>query len=312
MNRVAHLALCLLWIALIFCFAVNPTQAQNAPAAAPPSDQAKPANPPADKDAEKKEPAAQENPFAPEPAPPLPAGMTGSDANDPRFKLGPGLYDAGESAMGLEHLLLVKKPDAFQLGSTDADDSKVKKTLGQLGLPEAMLSKMPKPFQLVIAQLAFANSDLAFEGNHLFQGNFYGVNIFDITDPAKAKLLTTMVCPGGQGDVSVYKNLLFMSVEMPNGRLDCGAEGFPPEPPPTDEAKDKDKDSADKKADADNAKDADKEKEKTTAATPPSRSAEGSLPRRENLRHFRHQQSQAGGRRANLPRIPHPHPRRRS
>ncbi len=262
MNRVSHLALSLLWIALIFCFAVNPTQAQNAPAAAPPSDQAKPANPPADKDAEKKEPAAQENPFAPEPAPPLPAGMTGSDANDPRFKLGPGLYDAGESAMGLEHLLLVKKPDAFQLGSTDADDSKVKKTLGQLGLPEAMLSKMPKPFQLVIAQLAFANSDLAFEGNHLFQGNFYGVNIFDITDPAKAKLLTTMVCPGGQGDVSVYKNLLFMSVEMPNGRLDCGAEGFPPEPPPTDEAKDKDKDSADKKADADNAKDADKEKEK--------------------------------------------------
>ena len=41
-----------------------------------------------------------------------------------------------------------------------------------------------------------------------------------------------MVCPGGQGDVSVYKNLLFMSVEMPNGRLDCGTQGFPPEPPP--------------------------------------------------------------------------------
>ena len=40
------------------------------------------------------------------------------------------------------------------------------------------------------------------------------------------------MCPGGQGDVSVYKNLLFMSVEMPNGRLDCGTQGFPPEPPP--------------------------------------------------------------------------------
>jgi hypothetical protein len=37
-----------------------------------------------------------------------------------------------------------------------------------------------------------------------------------------------MVCPGGQGDVSVYKNLMFMSVEMPNGRLDCGAQGFTP------------------------------------------------------------------------------------
>jgi hypothetical protein len=41
-----------------------------------------------------------------------------------------------------------------------------------------------------------------------------------------------MVCPGGQGDVSVYKNLMFMSVEMPNGRLDCGTQGFPPPPPP--------------------------------------------------------------------------------
>ena len=91
---------------------------------------------------------------------------------------------------------------------------------------------MPKPLQLVIAQLAFGNSDFAFQGNHLFQGNFYGINIFDISNPANAALLTSMVCPGGQGDVSVYKNLLFMSVEMPNGRLDCGAQGFPPEPPP--------------------------------------------------------------------------------
>jgi len=91
---------------------------------------------------------------------------------------------------------------------------------------------MAKPLQLVIAQLAFSNSDLAFQGNHLFQGNFYGVNIYDISNPANTALLTSLVCPGGQGDVSVYKNLLFMSVEMPNGRLDCGVEGFPPEPPP--------------------------------------------------------------------------------
>jgi hypothetical protein len=44
--------------------------------------------------------------------------------------------------------------------------------------------------------------------------------------------LTSVVCPGGQGDLSVYKNLLFMSVEMPNGRIDCGAQGFPPAPEP--------------------------------------------------------------------------------
>jgi hypothetical protein len=105
--------------------------------------------------------------------------------------------------------------------------------LGQLGQGDT--SKIPKPIHLVLAQLAFANSDFAFQGNHLFQGNFYGVNIFDISNPAKTKLLTSLVCPGGQGDVSVYKNLLFMSVEMPNGRLDCGSQGFPPEPPPTPE-----------------------------------------------------------------------------
>ena len=173
---------------------------------------------------------AEEDPFAPEPAPPLPAGMTGSDANDPRAKLAPGMYDAGEVSMGMKHLLLLKKPGPFQLDSADPDDPKVQKTLGLLGVTDT--SKMPKPTQLVMAQLAFANSDLAFQGNHLFQGNFYGVNIYDISNPAKTRLLTSMVCPGGQGDVSVYKNLMFMSVEMPNGRLDCGTQGFPPGPPP--------------------------------------------------------------------------------
>jgi hypothetical protein len=177
-----------------------------------------------------KAPEAEHNPFAPQPAPPLPAGMTGSDTNDPRYKLKAGLYDAGEAAVGMKHVAFVKKPDAFQIKATSPDDPGVQKTLGQLGMGDT--AKMPKPLQMVIAQLAFANSDFAFQGNHLFQGNFYGVNIYDISNPAKTALLTSLVCPGGQGDVSVYKNLLFMSVEMPNGRLDCAAQGFPPEPPP--------------------------------------------------------------------------------
>jgi hypothetical protein len=275
MNRLSSLARGVVWVALISCFTVNRTHAQATPAAPPQEQAQKPANPPSGQEAEKKDgekkgAEEQQNPFAPEPAPALPAGMTGSDANDPRAKLAPGLYDAGEAAMGIEHLLLLKKPDAFQLGSTDPDDPKVQKTLGQLGVGNSM--KIPKPMQLVIAQLAFSNSDLAFQGDHLFQGNFYGVNIFDISDPANAKLLTSMVCPGGQGDVSVYKNLLFMSVEMPNGRLDCGAEGFPPEPPPPadenkdkDKVKDKDKDkdqSKDAAADKDKDKEQDKEKER--------------------------------------------------
>jgi hypothetical protein len=271
MNRVSSFILWVVGAVLFLSFGVNRTLAQAAQPATPPStpqqDQAqKPATPPSADDAQKndaqksdapkKDAEGPRNPFAPEPAPPLPAGMSGSDPNDPRAKLTPGMYDAGEAAMGIQHLLLLKKPDAFNLGSSDTDAPKVKTALGQMGVPEAMMSKMPKPFQLVIAQLAFANSDLAFQGNHLFQGNFYGINIFDISNPAKASLLTSMVCPGGQGDVSVYKNLLFMSVEMPNGRLDCGAHGFPPEPMVVAEPKD----GADKKPDADKDKDSDQAK----------------------------------------------------
>jgi len=237
MNRKPTLVLCALACAIIFGLGIARAQAQEAQPAQPQAEAQKPATPPADKDAEEDE----GNIFAPEPAPPMPPGMTGSYANDPRAKLTPGMYDAGETSMGLKHVQLLKKPEAFQLGANDPDDPKVQKMLGQLGLGNN--KKIPKAAYLVIAQLAFANSDLAFQGNHLFQGNFYGVDIFDISNPANAQLLTTMVCPGGQGDVSVYKNLMFMSVEMPNGRLDCGVQGFPPEPPPpADEDKDKSKD----------------------------------------------------------------------
>jgi hypothetical protein len=217
MNRVPSVAIRVAVAAIFICSSGSRMQAQKPATAAPAQEP-------------QKAPEAEENPFAPQPAPPLPAGMTGADVNDPRSKLTPGLYDAGEASMGIKHLVLVKKPDTFQLGSAEPDDPKVQKTLAQLGVSGT--SKMPKPLQLVIAQLAFANSDIAFQGNHLFLGNFYGVNIFDISIPANTTLLTSLVCPGGQGDVSVYKNLLFMSVEMPNGRLDCSAQGFPPEPPP--------------------------------------------------------------------------------
>jgi hypothetical protein len=221
MNRVHGVALRLAAAAIILCSGVSGMRAQT------------PASPtPASPPAQAPEEEVEKDPFAVEPAQPLPVGMTGSDANDPRFKLTPGLYDAAETSMGMKHLLLLKKPGAFQLGVDQPDDPKVQKMLGQLGVRNT--SKLPKPMQLVVAQLAFANSDLAFQGNHLFQGNFYGVNIYDISDPANAALLTSLVCPGGQGDVSVHGNLLFMSVEMPNGRLDCGTQGFPPEPPPAE------------------------------------------------------------------------------
>jgi hypothetical protein len=162
-----------------------------------------------------------------EPALKLPAGMTGSNANDPRTKLKPGVYDAGEAALGIKHVGLLKKPAAFDIG-TNPDSPMFEKGLKALGIPPgAPISPADK---MAFAPLAFANSDIAFQGNKLFLGNFYGFNIYDISNPAAAKLLTSVVCPGGQGDLSVHGNLLFMSVEMPNGRLDCSEAGFDPNP----------------------------------------------------------------------------------
>jgi len=226
MNRIDAVAFRLtgaLLAAAVMCSSGLVLSAQTA-AAPPAAAQTAPATPDA------KAPPEQENPFAPQPAPPLPPGMTGSTMNDPRVGLKPGMYDAGEAAMGLEHIAFLKKPSPFQLSPSASDDALVQKTLGMLGVGNS--ARIPKSLQLVIAQLAFANSDFAFQGTHLFQGNFYGISFYDIADPAKVSLITTLVCPGGQGDVSVYGNLLFMSVEMPNGRLDCGVQGFPPPPPP--------------------------------------------------------------------------------
>jgi len=72
---------------------------------------------------------------------------------------------------------------------------------------------------------AYINSDLAFTGTDVVQGNFDGFQIWDIANPAAPKLVVGYVCPGAQNDVSVYRNLLFVSVEATSGRVDCGSQG---------------------------------------------------------------------------------------
>ena len=71
------------------------------------------------------------------------------------------------------------------------------------------------------------NSDLAMSGNYVYQGNFSGYQVWDISNPMKPTLATAYVCPGSQSDVSVYGNLLFVSGESTAGRTDCGMEGVP-------------------------------------------------------------------------------------
>src|SRR5437016_4237108 len=84
-----------------------------------------------------------------------------------------------------------------------------------------MVSKTPPPEQFA----GITNSDLAFTGQYAIQGNYNGFQVWDISNPAKPTLKVGFVCPASQSDVSVYKNLLFVSGEGMGGRLDCGTQG---------------------------------------------------------------------------------------
>src|SRR4029077_9516071 len=71
----------------------------------------------------------------------------------------------------------------------------------------------------------YMNSDMAFTGHYVLQGNFQGFSVWDVADPARPTLVHAETCPEQQNDVSIYKNLLFLSAESGNGRVDCGAQG---------------------------------------------------------------------------------------
>ena len=73
--------------------------------------------------------------------------------------------------------------------------------------------------------LSFAQTDMAFRGDVLVAGNYHGFNIYRLTEAKAPTLLSSVVCPGGQGDVSIVGNLLIMSVEQTRGRVDCGRQG---------------------------------------------------------------------------------------
>jgi LVIVD repeat len=164
------------------------------------------------------------------PAPPKSTVYTNprASSDDPRIGLKPGLYDAGEAASGMERLISLPKPPGFAPGNAFASPAPPPEPPPAAGTP----ARPPA------VQYGSVNSDLAFSGNHLFVGNYNGINTYDIDNPAKTKLRASIVCPGGQGDVSVYGHLLFMSAEAVNGRIDCGTQGIPlpvgyvPPPPP--------------------------------------------------------------------------------
>jgi len=84
--------------------------------------------------------------------------------------------------------------------------------------PDFINRSEPGDFRLI-------NSDMSFRGNYVIQGNFSGVQVWDMSNPKQLKLVKAFVCPGSQSDVSVFRNLLFVSGEALNGRTDCGTQG---------------------------------------------------------------------------------------
>ncbi len=123
-----------------------------------------------------------------------PAAAQGPRERDPRVGLHAGWMSAGTALWNLE-LVSTTPPSAQFINSSDPGDFR------------------------------YINSDLAFEGSDVIQGNFNGFQIWDISRPGQPVLVAGYVCPGAQNDVSVYRNLLFVSVEALSGRLDCGAQG---------------------------------------------------------------------------------------
>lgn len=113
---------------------------------------------------------------------------------DPRLSLKAGWLDAGEASWNMR-LVAAARPSAPFFNASGSTES-------------------------------IWNSDLAFTGHYVVQGNFSGFQIWDVSRPSKPRVVTPYVCAGNQGDVSVYKNLLFVSVEGGNARLDCGLQGI--------------------------------------------------------------------------------------
>ena len=165
-----------------------------------------------------------------------------ASTTDPRVGLKAGFKDAGEASKNMERIANLPKPEGFfnpkapsgNPAPPERPETPEGAPAGAAGEPAAAGAapgapanpRTPPPFDPVVSnRLGFTNSDLAFRDHHVFVGNYHGFNTYDIERPSKPKLSASVVCPGGQGDVSVHGNLLFMSVEQTRGRLDCGTQG---------------------------------------------------------------------------------------
>lgn len=190
--------------------------------------------------------------------------LLSSLADDPRSKLAAGFADAGEASLHLTKLASLPKPAGFFDPANPAglkpekakkEDDKKAKEKGEDAAAEDKPEKAEEMSEMAKATMAanapaaetpkrdededsktqfserspllnFANTDIAFAGDVMVAGNYHGFNIYKLSeDDGAPTLYSSVVCPGGQGDISIVGDLLVMSVEQTRGRVDCGLQG---------------------------------------------------------------------------------------
>jgi hypothetical protein len=142
--------------------------------------------------------------------------------DDPRTKLTAGFRDAGQAISNLQLVASLPKPPGFfdpnnpagmppQPAKADQAEESKRKPAGDRDSRSPLLS--------------FSNTDMAFQRDLLAVGNYHGFNLYRLDSRGVPQLISSVICPGGQGDLSVVGNLLIMSVEQTRGRVDCGRQG---------------------------------------------------------------------------------------
>ncbi|MEL6368596.1 MAG: DUF305 domain-containing protein, partial [Pseudomonadota bacterium] len=160
-------------------------------------------------------------------------GMLVALSTDPRAGLGAGITDAETAISNLKLVVTLQRPDGFfdpaNPGDLPLARLAAKNEAEPTGDPEDSSDeeeeKAKKKKDPRTPLLSFANTDMAFRENVLVTGSYHGFNVYEISN-AQPELMASIVCPGGQGDVSIVGDLLIMSVEQTRGRLDCGLEGI--------------------------------------------------------------------------------------
>lgn len=159
--------------------------------------------------------------------------ILGSLSDDPRAVLSAGFENAGEAAMNLELVTTLAKPAGFFDPANPVGLPPIKpkkeKSGDETPTPEARddgQSVDDTEWSDRSPLLSFANTDMAFSKDILVTGNYHGFNIYRLAETGAPELLSSVVCPGGQGDVSIVGDLLIMSVEQTRGRVDCGLQGI--------------------------------------------------------------------------------------